>query len=159
VNDETGLVKPPNMRRRLMAVAIGWVLIGALGACLAGIDLVPDVRAARGDGVTGTLVLTEPNGCDRFPPPKQRCGWLGKFRSDDGKIVRDDVELSEGLPPGAHAGDTVVVRDVGNPNVVYQANDRDTWQLTAVFFAGFFAAFLIGLLLLQPWTWRSRLQR
>jgi hypothetical protein len=159
MNDETGLMKPPNMRRRLMVVAIGWVIIGALGACLAGLELVPDVRAARGDGITGTFTLTEPDGCDRLQPPKQRCSWFGDFRGDNGKTVHAGVELAGGLPPGAQAGDTVAARDAGDPSAVYRADDRHTWQLTAVFFALFSGAFLVGLLVLQPWTWRSRLRR
>jgi hypothetical protein len=158
MNDGTGLMKPPDMRRRLMVVAIGWVIFGAFGSCLAGFSLVPDVRAARGGGVTGTFTLTEPDGCDRFEPPKQRCGWFGDFRSDDGKTVHIRMYL-EGLPSTAQVGDTVAAREVGDPKTVYRADDRDTWQLTALFFAGFSAVFLIGLLLLQPWTWRSRLRR
>jgi hypothetical protein len=99
MNDETGLMKPPDMRRRVMVVAIGWVIIGAVGACLTGLSLVSDARAACGGGITGTFTLTEPNGCDRFQPPAQRCGWFGDFRGDDGKTVRTGVELA-----GATAG-------------------------------------------------------
>lgn len=155
----TGLTRPPTVRVRVLVVAIAWVIVGALGACLSGLILVPDVRAARGGGVTGIFMLTEPNGCDRYPPPKQRCGWFGNFRSDDGKIVLKDVELAGGLPPGAQVGDTVPARDVGYSNAVYQVNDHQTWQLSAVIFAAFCTAFLVGIVLLRPWTWRSWLKR
>jgi hypothetical protein len=148
-------------RRRavILVVAIAAVIFGALGACAAGSMLLPDLRAARGYGVVGTLTLTEPNGCDRYQPPKQRCGWFGDFHSGDGKVVKWDVELDGGLPPGAQVGDTIAARDAGDPNGVYRVDDHQTWRLSAVILAGFSAAFLVGLVLLQPWTWRERLRQ
>lgn len=150
---------PPTMRVRLMVVAIGWVVIGGIGACGSGFLLVPDWRAAHGGGVTGTFTLTEPTGCDRYEPPRQRCGWFGDFRGDDGRTVRRDKELARGLPPGAQVGDTIPARDTGSRTEIYQVNDRRGWQSTAGFFAAFSAAFLLGMLMLQPWSWRDRLRR
>ena len=69
------------------------------------------------------------------------------------------MELNGGLRPGAQVGDTVAARDAGDPNGVYRLDDHQTWQLSAVVVAGFCAAFLVGLVLLQPWTWRDRLRQ
>jgi hypothetical protein len=156
VGVRTWIVRPPNMRVRLMVVAIGWVVIGAIGACGSGFMLVPDWQAAHGGGVTGTFTLTEPLSCDRYPPPRQRCGWFGDFRSVDGEAVRRDMELAGGLPPGAQVGDTVPARDTGSLTAIYQVNDSQSWRSSAGFFAGFFAAFLVGIVLLEPWRWRTR---
>ena len=72
---------------RVVVVAPGFVLIGAIGTCGSGFMLVAAVRAAHGAGVTGTFTLTEALECDRYPPPGQRCGWFGDFRSDDGRTA------------------------------------------------------------------------
>jgi hypothetical protein len=143
--------RSPNMRLRLRVVAIAWVIIGGIGACTAGFTLVPDVRAARGGGETGSFVLTEPQSCDRYQPARQRCGWFGDFVSDDGRTVRRNMDLAGGLPPGAQAGDTVAARDTGSQATIYPIDDTTTWRTTAAFFA--------GLLALQPWTWRHRLRQ
>lgn len=150
---------PPNMRIRLVVVAIGWAIIGGIGACGSGFMLVSDWRAAHGGGVTGTFTLTEPLGCDRYQPPRQRCGWFGDFRSDDGKKVRRHMELAGGLPMGAEVGDMLPARDAGSLTAVYQVNDKNRWRSTAGLFAVFSAAFLLGIIVLQPWSWRARLRR
>jgi hypothetical protein len=149
------LNRPPDMRHRLKVVAIGWVLIGAVGACMAGAALIPDLRAAHGGGVTGGFTLTEPQGCDRYQPPR-RCGWFGDFVSDDGKTVRRHLDLADGLPPGAQVGDTVAARDTGSLAAIYPIDDGTTWRTTAAFFAGFLGAFLVGIVALQPCRWRHR---
>lgn len=151
--------KAPDMRLRLRVVAIGWVIIGAIGACCAGFALVPDMRAAHGGGVTGRFTLTEPQGCDRYQPPRQRCGWFGDFISDDGKTVRQHMDLAGGLPPGAQVGDTLAARDTGSLATIYPVDDRRTWRMTAGFLAGFSGAFLVGMVVLEPWSWRERLMR
>lgn len=153
------LTRPPNLRVRLMVVGIAGVIIGVIGACGSGFLLVPAWQAAHGGGVTGTFTLTELVGCDRYQPPRQRCDWFGDFRSDDGTIVRRDMELAGGLPPGARVGDTVPARDTGSLTQIYQANDSQGGRLPAGFLAAFSAAFLVGIVALQPWTWRDRLRR
>jgi hypothetical protein len=149
----------PTLRVRLRVVAIAWVIIGAIGACGTGFMLVPDWRAAHGGGVTGTFALTEPMGCDRLKPPRQRCGWFGDFRSDDGQTIRAHMELSGGLPAGAQVGDTLAARDTGSLAQIYQIDDSRSWRSSAGFFAAFFGGFVIGIALLQPWTWRDRLRQ
>ncbi len=154
-----GPTRLPNMRVRLMVVAIAWVIIGGIGACFSGFMLIPDLQAAHGGGVTGMFTLTESLSCDRYQPPRQRCGWFGDFRSDDGRTVRRDMELVGGLPPGAQVGDTVPARDTGDLTGIYQIDDSRSWRSSAGFLAGFFAVFLVGIVALQPWTWRDRLRQ
>ncbi|WP_433292938.1 hypothetical protein ACQP2F_29350 [Actinoplanes sp. CA-030573] len=143
-------------RTRLLVVAAFFVVIG----CTIGVGsltmLVPDWRAAHGGGRTGTFTLTEPMSCDRWPPPRQRCGWFGDFVSDDGTVVRRDMELAGGLPAGASAGDTVGARDTGSPTAIYLLTDRSTWKSSAGFAALGLGAGLAGLLALEPWSWRRR---
>lgn len=145
-----------SLRTRLLVVAVAFVVIG----CIMGVGsltmLVPDWRAAHGGGRTGTFTLTEPMSCDRNPPPRQRCGWFGDFVSDDGTVVRRDKELAGGLPDGASAGDTVDARDTGSRTEIYPLTDRSTWKQSAGFAALGFGAGLIGLLALEPWSWRRR---
>ncbi|BCJ48500.1 hypothetical protein GCM10010168_64350 [Actinoplanes ianthinogenes] len=143
-------------RTRLRIAAIAFVVIGAIGSVGTATMLAPDWRAAHGGGVTGTFTLTEPMSCDRREPPRQRCGWFGDFRGDDGRTVRRDMELADGLPPGAAVGDTLAARDTGSRTQIYPVDDVRTWRTSAAFFAGFTGAFLIGLLLLEPWRWRRR---
>src|SRR5689334_20233997 len=120
--------------------------------------LVPAWRAAHGYGVTGTFTLTEPMSCDRRPPPRQRCGWFGDLRGDDGRTVRRDREYADGLPPGFRTGDTVPARDTGSPTQIYPPDGGRTWQSSAGFLAGAAAVFVLGLALCRPWTWRARLR-
>lgn len=155
----TELTRPSGIRVRVLILAIGMVIIGAFGVAGSALLLVPAWHAAHGGGVTGTFTLTEPNGCDRWQPPRQRCGWFGDFRSDDGKTVRQDRELAGGLPPGAQVGDTVPARDTGSLTQIYQGDDHQGWQVPAGFLAAFSAAFLLGIALLQPWTWERRLKQ
>jgi hypothetical protein len=148
---------PLAVRGWAIAIAIGWVIIGGFGACGATIMLVPAWQAAHGGGHMGTFTLTEPNSCDRYPPPRQRCGWFGDFVSDDGTVARRHMELAGGLPPGAQPGDTLRARDTGSWAQIYRETDTQSWRTSAGFLAAFSGAFLIGILVLQPWSWRGRL--
>lgn len=146
------------MRLRLRIVAIGALIIGGIGACSSAVQLVPAWQAAHGGGVAGTFTLTEPIGCDRYEPPRQRCGWFGDFRSDDGRTVRRRLELAGGLPPGAPVGATVPARDTGSRTEIFQADDRESWRSWADFLAVSSGVFLFALALLEPWSWRDRLR-
>jgi hypothetical protein len=140
----------------LRIVGFAMLIVGALGACGAAVLLVPAWQATHGAGHTGVFTLTEAMSCDRYPPPRQRCGWFGDFVSDDGRIVRHRKELAGGLPPGAKVGDTVRARDAGSLAQIYPENDTSAWKFPAILVAGFVAAFVVGAVLVQPWSWARR---
>jgi len=141
-----------------LVVASFAVLIGCVGVLGTGTQFVAAWQAAHGGGKGGTFVLVKPLSCDRYDPPRQRCGWVGRFTSDDGSIERRGVELGGGLPPGAKVGDSVRARHASEWGPVYRESDSDAWKTPGVILAGFSAAFLIGLALLEPWSWRARLR-
>ncbi|GAA3234085.1 hypothetical protein ACFO1B_23670 [Dactylosporangium siamense] len=100
--------------------------------------------------------LTEPISCDRLPPPQQRCGWFGDFVSDDGTVVRHRMQLDGRLPQGATAGESIPARDTGGLAQIYPATGSPEWKPYAKILAGSAVAFLVGLALLRPWSWRRR---
>ena len=153
------LATPPNMHARRLVVAIGMLVIGGFGILGASVLTVPAWQAAHGGGHTGTFTLTEPMSCDRYQPPRQRCGWFGDFVSDDGTVVRRHKELHGGLPPGATIGETLPARDTGSLAQIYQGTDTQGWKNPAGFLAGFAGAFLLGIILLLPWLRRGRRHR
>jgi hypothetical protein len=140
------------MGLRLMVVAIVAVVVGSCGMVGSALMLAPAWSAAHGGGVAGTFTLTEAMSCDRYEPPRQRCGWFGDFHGDDGRTVRHR-ELAGGLPPGARAGDTVAARDAGSPTQIYRAGDTGGWRSPAGFLALFTVVFVIGFAVLRPWRW------
>ena len=142
-----------------LVVAIAALIIGGSGICGATVLLIPTWQAAHGAGHTGILTLTEPLSCDRYQPPRQRCGWFGDFVSDDGTVVRRHMELDGGLPPGAKIGDTMRARDTGSLAQIYQEIDTQGWKNDAGFLAAFSGAFMLGIILLEPWWWRERLRQ
>jgi hypothetical protein len=81
------------------------------------------------------------------PPPKQRCGWFGDFISDDRAVVKHNVELAGGLPPGAKTADSVRARSAGSHNTVYRDRDTTSWQTDAMFLGLFSGALLLGITL------------
>lgn len=149
----------PNMRLRLMNIMIVWVIVSGVIVLGSATMLVPAWRAAHGGGVTGTFTLTEAMSCDRWQPPRQRCGWFGDFRSADGRTVRHRLELADGLPPGARVGDTIAALDTGSSAQAYRLGDRDAWRSPAGFLGIGLIPLTIGLLVLQPWSWRARFRR
>jgi hypothetical protein len=146
------------IRVAVAIVASVLVLVGGLGSAAAAVLTIPAWRAAHGEGTTGTFTLTEPMSCDRWPPPRQRCGWFGDFVSDDGTVVRRDMELDGGLPPGSAVGDSLRARDTGSLAQIYPEGGGPGWKLSAKLLAGFVAAFIAGVALLRPWSWRRRWQ-
>jgi len=140
-------------RSRRLIVAIGFVVLGTFGSCGAVMLAVPAWRAAHQGGRVGTFTLTEAGQCDRYPPPRQRCGWFGDFVSDDGEVVKRHRELAGGLPPGAKVGDTVPARDTGSFTEIYQLSDRNAWHQDFGFVAAFISMTIAGILLLKPWSW------
>ncbi|GAA1791861.1 hypothetical protein HC028_01300 [Planosporangium flavigriseum] len=142
----------------LVITAIG-VAFGAVMGIGGLVLTVPEWRAAHGAGRTGTFTLTEPMSCDRWQPPRQRCGWFGDFVSDDGKVVRQGMELDGGLPPGAKVGDTLEARDTGSLAQIYPLKAAPSWKGSAGFAAGGFGICLVCLLVLQPWSRFGRSRR
>ncbi|GLW27694.1 hypothetical protein [Actinoplanes regularis] len=150
---------PPAPHVLLRIVAAMLVLVGVVGTLGVGSMLVPEWRAAHGGGVTGTFTLTEPLGCDRRKPPDHQCDWFGDFRGEDGRTVRQHMEWSEYLPASAQIGDTLAARHTGSLAQIYPADGDTHWQLSAKIVAGCVAALLAGLVLLEPWMWRTWLRR
>ena len=140
------------MRVKLLVLGILALLFGGVGTAGIAITTVPAWRAAQGAGRTGTFTLTDPTACDRWEPPRQRCGWFGDFVSDDGTVVRRHKQLSGGLPPGAEAGDGIPARDTGSRTAVFPLTGNQGWKDDAVVLAVFGAIFVLGIVL----TWRCR---
>lgn len=144
------------IRVTVVIVASVLVVVGGFGSAGAAALTIPAWRAAHGAGSTGTFTLTEPISCDRWPPPRQRCGWFGDFVSDDGTVVRRRMELAGGLSPGSAVGDSLRARDTGSLAQIYPETGGQGWMLSAKFLAGFGAAFIVGIVLLRPWSWWRR---
>ncbi|SNY67722.1 hypothetical protein [Paractinoplanes atraurantiacus] len=68
------------------------------------------------------------------------------------------MELSGGLPAGAKVGDVIAARDTGSLTAIYLLTGDHRWKQTAGFAALGLGACLIGLLVLQPWSWLRRWQ-
>jgi len=141
-----------HVTRVVMAVAL--LVFGGVGSLGAGSLALPAWRAAHGEGRVGTFTLTESLSCDRYAPPRQRCGWFGDFVSADGAVTLHRRELSGGLPPGAEVGDTLPARDAGSWTQIYRLSDTQAWKNPAGFLALFAGLFLLGVVLLRPWRLR-----
>jgi hypothetical protein len=149
----------PAVLLRPIPAAIVLVLLGVAGAAVSVFLLAPAVRAARGEGVTGTFTLVQPGPCARDPLPRRRCVWFGDFRGDDGRTVRRDVELDPRLPLTARAGDTVPARDTGAHRLVYARDAAGSWRMPALGLGVFGAMILTGIAVSQPWSWRKWIRR
>jgi hypothetical protein len=129
---ETGVGAPARRGYTLRQWIVGAVVLAiALGcAGFAGPDIGPQVRAARGDGTLGTVVLRH-RACGTSD-----CGWYGDFYSDDGSTVRRYITIEEGVPAGAKVLDQVRAIDTGAPDVVFPATGSSKWRSTAAFLLG-----------------------
>jgi hypothetical protein len=114
---------------------------------------VPGWKAAHGGGVVGTYTLKEALGCDRYEPPRQRCGWFGDFLSDDGTVERRDMEFSGGLPKGAKVGDTRRARYTGSRTVIYPESGPVTWKPYALTLVIASLVAIVSFVLVEPWLW------
>jgi hypothetical protein len=113
--------------------------------------LLPAWQATHGHGVAGTFTVDQSDTC--YKP----CSGYGIFRSDDGTIVMD-AYLDQAFIGEVHAGDVVRVRyahALGRSDL-FREDDLDAWHLPAVFAGVGAFAFLVGLLVIQPWTWVRR---
>jgi hypothetical protein len=137
-------------RTMRMVLPVAMLVIGGIGTFGSAVQAIPAWRAAHGQGRVGAFTLTEPQSCDRYAPPKRRCGWFGDFVSSDGTEVFHRRELGGGLPPGGKAGDQVPARN-GGWSQIYQLSDRHAWKKPATFLAVFAGVFVAGLILVRPW--------
>jgi hypothetical protein len=142
-----------------MLVAVGALIIGSMIFVGSIVITVSAWLAAHGAGRSGTFTLTEPLGCKPYEPPRLRCGWFGDFTSDDGTVTRRHMELFPQLRYRAAAGQTLRARDTGSLAQIYQEGDTQSWKGDLLFVAGGLAAIAVGILLLEPWQWRARLQQ
>jgi Tfp pilus assembly protein PilF len=135
-------VAPPLVNRLVPGASIGarpgytavqWILgvvVLAVGLICAGPswpDLGPQVGAAQGDGTPGTIVIYE-RGCGL-----RGCAWYGDFTSDDGRVIRRQVGIREGVPETARPGDRVAALDTGGIRNVYPPTGSTQWRTTAVY--------------------------
>lgn len=127
----TPAAAPAPVRARVRRWVVGAVvLVVALGCVgFTGMDLGPAVRAARGDGHRGTIVLTEKD-CDR-----RGCDWSGDFTSDDGSVVFRGAAMQDGVPTGAKVGDELPALHTGARDGVYPVTGSDEWIYIALIFA------------------------
>jgi tetratricopeptide (TPR) repeat protein len=136
-------VVPPLVSRMVPGAGVGarrgytpfqWVLgvvvllIALSCAGLAVPDVGPDLRAARGNGVSGTMVLREKACGD--------CPWHGDFTSADGELVRRNVTMREGMPADARPGDRVPAIDTGADDSVFPPTGSTQWRSTSAFAVG-----------------------
>ncbi|WP_327045653.1 hypothetical protein OG320_28840 [Microbispora sp. NBC_01189] len=90
----------------------------------------PAVRAARADGVPGTFTARSVD-CVRHPG-HESCTWNGDFRSDDGAVRRDGVELYGADRDMLREGQQTRAVDVGRPSRVYGPGGSMEWVFTAL---------------------------
>jgi hypothetical protein len=140
-------------RLGMTAIFVGYLLplAAAFLIALSAVDFSTTWPAAHGGGKPGTLVL-QSEFCR-----KGNCTWSGRFRSDDGTIVRESVRLRGNSPADARIGERVHARDTGNRSYVFAEFGSNDWWKDILGFAlatlyllgwGFFLFKLI-------WAWRS----
>lgn len=111
-------------RRRRRFWRLGIVVSGAVAAMvIAAISfgLIPAIDAARGQGVTGSFVVSH-----QVCSSKTGCQWVGTFRASDGAVIG---ELAYGgtLPQGDGPGSIIPVRYPGGTDQVYALRGSHTW--------------------------------
>jgi hypothetical protein len=116
----------PSLRKLpWMAILWGYLLpfAAAFVIALSAVDFSTTWPAAHGGGRPGTLLL-QSESCR-----KGNCTWSGRFRSDDGTIVRESVQLRGNAPAGARPGERVRARDTGNRRYVFaEFGSNDWWE-------------------------------
>jgi hypothetical protein len=109
-------------RRRLKHLVItvtGAVVAMAITALAFG--LVPAIKAADGEGTTGSFVVTH-----QVCSSKTGCQWVGTFQAGDGPEI--GVAYGGVLPAGDGPGSTISVRYTGG-STVYALHGSHTWVL------------------------------
>lgn len=124
--------------RRLVygfVVPVGAVLVLAICST----DLGPSLRAARGEGTPGVL-LVKSRDCHRT------CTVSGTFTSDDGSLVRTGVVYGDGARH-AKVGARLRALDTGDRGEVFKPHGSHTWILILTVMA-----MAVGTLVW--WLWR-----
>jgi tetratricopeptide (TPR) repeat protein len=112
----------------ILGVVVLAIAAGALATSAP--DLDPQLRASRGDGIQGNLVLRHWN-CNSGD-----CTWYGDFYGDDGSHVRRYIAIHEGVPAGAKVLDQLRAVDVGASDRVFPATGSTQWRSTGAFVLG-----------------------
>jgi hypothetical protein len=100
----------------------------------------PAVRAARGQGVAGTLHVVSRH-CHNG------CSVRGDFASDDGSVNRTGVGLLGGATGGRDSGDSLRALDTGDPFGVFPSTGSRLWVWSILYLA-------VGDGGLIWWVWR-----
>jgi hypothetical protein len=104
-------------------------------------DVHPAFEAHRGHGTPGVFVATEES-CG-----KGGCDYSGDFRSDDGRVTRQDVQIASGSKVN-DVGDEVRAVDTGSDDNVYPAGGGHEYLYVVailVLLAGLVALWLASL--------------
>jgi len=121
---------------------------------MATVDFGTTWPAAHGGGRPGVLLL-QSKSC------RKSCTWHGRFRSDDGAVVRESVMMSDHVPADARVGDQLRARDTGNRSFVFAASGSFDWWGSLVM-AALAVLYLLGwgaCLFIQIRAWRSSPRR
>ena len=113
-----GILKVYAFATLALAMACGYFAVLAVG---------PEIRAARGEGTTGTFTAEELR-CGRAS-----CSWHGSFRSDDGRLLLSEAWISGRGEDELISGDKVPAFHAGYDGKVYAPGTHDLAGLVGFF--------------------------
>ncbi|MBG0829079.1 hypothetical protein HS041_15005 [Planomonospora sp. ID67723] len=88
------------------------------------------VRAARADGIAGGFTPQRME-CVQHPG-HESCTWTGEFRSGDGTVHRQQIEMYGADRYSLRPGERVAAVDIGHPSRVYGPGGSNEWVFTAL---------------------------
>jgi hypothetical protein len=120
LRERTIAVRQRRRRLRRVTIAVAGAIV-AMAITGLSFGLVPAIEAARGEGITGSFVVSH-----EVCSSKGGCQWAGTFQAGDGAPV---VGLAYGgsLPAGDGPGSTIPVRYPGGSDQVYAVHASHTW--------------------------------
>ena len=113
-----------HIRKHLIITLVGAVVAMAIVALSFGFGSA--IKAASGDGVTGTFVVS-----NQVCSSKTGCQWVGTFRAADGAAT-GGLAYSGSLPSGTGPGSSVPARYPGGSDQVYALHGSHTWLFDLV---------------------------
>lgn len=116
--------------RRPSAFSVALTALAVLLLYLAVPNIGTVIRAARADGAPGVNTPVRLS-CVQHPG-HESCFWSGEFRSDDGTIVRQDVEMYGSDRYTNREGEQVPAVDIGLAHRVYGPGGSNEWVFTAL---------------------------